>query len=163
MRRARPVARRERSPQILPADGRPLAAKVPPRGRVNSFPKARLKPPAAIPFPGSPRGKGRSQRQPSRARQVSNPLRSNSYRWIAERIRRAVAAFKPDLMSPVSVREAHPVILCQLEAAVRVRIGHDLSAWYAVGIELVVPRRIEGVGPVDSLAVTADLDHLRTA
>jgi len=66
-------------------------------------------------------------------------------------------------MRPVSVREAHPIVLCQLKAAARVRIGHDLSAWYAVGIELIVPRRVERVGPVDPLAITANLDHLRTA
>src|SRR6266540_7545507 len=66
-------------------------------------------------------------------------------------------------MRPVSVREAHEIVLCQLEAAACVRIGHHFSAWYAVGIELVVPRRVERVGPVDPLAVTADLDHLRTA
>src|SRR3984885_12415029 len=33
----------------------------------------------------------------------------------------------------------------------------------AVGIELIVPGGIERVGPVDALAVTADLDHLRAA
>src|SRR4029077_17024044 len=124
---------------------------------------ARLKPRAAIPFPGSPRGRGRSRRRPARARQVSNPLRSNSNRWVAERIRRAIAALKPDLMRPVSVGEAHPVVFCQLEAAARVCIGHDLRAWHAIWIELVVPRRIERVGPVDPLAVTANLDHLRTS
>ena len=78
-------------------------------------------------------------RQPARAMQRSRPLRSNSSRGIAERIRRAIATLKPDLMRPVSVREAHPVVFCQLEPAACVRIGHDLSAWYAVGIELVVP------------------------
>src|SRR5262245_31578001 len=86
-----------------------------------------------------------------------------SNRWIAERIRRTIAALKPDLMRPISVRKAHPVVRCQLEAAARVRIGHDLSAWHAVGIKLVVPRRIERIGPVDPLAITANLDHLRTA
>src|SRR5262245_36575636 len=92
---------------------------------------------------------------------MSIPLRSISDRWIAERIRRAVAALKPDLMRAVSVREAHPVVLCQLEAAARVRMGHDFSAWHAIGIELVVPGRVKRVGPVDPLSVTADLDHLR--
>src|SRR5207342_1229205 len=123
----------------LGSERRPLAAKVLPRGRMNSFRSARLKRRAAIPFPGSPRDKGRSRRRPARATQVSKPLRSNLNRWIAERIRRAIAALKPDLMRPVSVREAHPVVLCQLKAAARVRIGHDLSAWYAVLIELIIP------------------------
>src|SRR6202022_376020 len=155
MRRERPAARREGSPRTLPADGRRLAAKAPLRGRANSFPSTRLKRRAAIPSPDSPHDKGRSRRQPARARQLSNPLRSNSNRWIAERIRRAIAALEPDLMRPVSVREAHPVVLCQIEATARVRVGHDLSAWHSAGIELVVPCRIERVGPVDPLAVTA--------
>src|SRR4029453_660601 len=86
-----------------------------------------------------------------------------SNRWIAERIRRTIAALKPDLMRPISVRKGHPVILCQLEAAARIRIGHDFSAWDAVGIELVVPRRVQRVCPVDPFAITANLDHLRTA
>ena len=38
---------------------------------------ARLKRRAAIPSPGSARDRGRSQRQPARARHVSNPLQSN--------------------------------------------------------------------------------------
>src|SRR5437588_144400 len=60
-------------------------------------------------------------------------------------------------------KNAHEQVLRQLEPTAWVCIGHDLSAWYAVGIELVVPRRIERVGPVYPLAVTANLDHLRTA
>src|SRR5262249_40964910 len=64
-------------------------------------------------------------------------------------------------MCPVSVREAHPVVCCQVEAATGVCIRHDLSARYDVGIELVVPGRIQRVGPIDPLAITADLDHLR--
>src|ERR1700730_19286465 len=86
-----------------------------------------------------------------------NP-RSN--RRVAERIRRAIAALEPDLMCPVSVREAHPVVLCQLETAACGRIGHDLRAWHSVWIELVVPRRVERVGPIDPLPVTANLNHL---
>src|ERR1700761_9509770 len=66
-------------------------------------------------------------------------------------------------MRPASIGEAHPVVLRQFEAAARVRIGHDLSAWHSIGIELVVPGRIERIGPVDPLTVTANLDHLRTA
>src|SRR5690348_6147058 len=66
-------------------------------------------------------------------------------------------------MRVVSVREAHPKILCQCEAATRVRVGHDLHARRSTGIELVIPSRIERVGPVDPLPITANLDHLRTA
>src|SRR5262249_28785083 len=80
-----------------------------------------------------------------------------------ERIRRAVATLKPDLVRPVSVREAHPILLCEFEATGCVRIGHDLNTRHSVGIELVVPGGVERIGPVNPLAVTADLDHLRTA
>src|SRR5262245_15811173 len=66
-------------------------------------------------------------------------------------------------MRPVSLREAHEILLWWLEPRACVRIGDDFSAGYAVGIELVVPCRVERVGPVDPLAVTANLDHLRTA
>src|SRR3954462_12961367 len=66
-------------------------------------------------------------------------------------------------MRPVSVGEAHAVVLCQLETAARVCIGHHLDARNSVGIELVVPGRVERVGPVDAFAVAADLDHLRPA
>src|SRR5258708_40084786 len=66
-------------------------------------------------------------------------------------------------MRPVTVREADPVIPCQFEAAARVGIGHPLDAGYSAGIELVIPCRIERIGPVPPLAVAADLPHLRTA
>jgi len=77
-----------------------------------------------------------SQPEPGRC---PNRFGQNLNRWIAERIRRAIAALKPDLMRPVSLREAHEIVLCQLETAACVRIGHDFSAWYAIRIELVVP------------------------
>src|SRR4051794_33088378 len=66
-------------------------------------------------------------------------------------------------MRPVSVGEAHPVIAGQFEAAAQVCIGHYLGTGYSLRVELVVPRRVERVGPVDAFAVAADLDHLRTA
>src|SRR5665811_1252998 len=94
---------------------------------------------------------------------MSNPLRSTSNRWIAERIRRTVTAVEPDLMRPVSVGEAHPVVLCQLKPTARVCISHRLGARYSLGIELVIPRRVERIGPVHPLAIAADLYHLRTA
>src|SRR5262245_5091275 len=97
----------------------------------------------------------------SQADVVSNPAKSD--RWITERIRRAVAAFKPDLVRAIAVGEAHPKILGELQTAVWTDIGHDLGARHSVRIELVIPRRIERVGPVDPLAVTADFNHLRTA
>src|SRR5437762_14362599 len=65
-------------------------------------------------------------------------------------------------MRSVAVREADPVVVCQLEAAIRARVGHDLGARYPVGIKLVVPRRVERVCPVDPAAIAADLHHLGT-
>src|SRR5580698_8963982 len=66
-------------------------------------------------------------------------------------------------MRAVSVREAHPIVLRQLQAARRVGDRHDLGSWDAIGIELIVPGGIERVGPIDALSVTADLNHLRPA
>src|SRR3954451_7614109 len=89
--------------------------------------------------------------------------RLSSHGRVAERIGRAVAAFEPNLMRAVSLREAHPIILGEFHAAVRTSVGHDLRARDAGGIELLVPCRVQRVRPVDAFAVTADLDHLRTA
>src|SRR5271166_4767585 len=66
-------------------------------------------------------------------------------------------------MRTVSVWEAYPVVLRQLQTAGRAGDSHDLGSWHAVGIELGVPRGIKRVGPVDPFAVTADLDHLWAA
>src|SRR3954462_15927441 len=63
-------------------------------------------------------------------------------------------------MRAIAVREADPVIAGELEAAIGTSRGHDLSALHPGRIELVVPRRIQRVGPVHPLAVAADLDHL---
>src|ERR1700733_5136348 len=66
-------------------------------------------------------------------------------------------------MRAVSVWETHPIVLRQFQAASRVSDRHDLGSWDAIGIELIVPGGIERVGPIDALAVAADLDHLRAA
>src|ERR1700722_3955377 len=66
-------------------------------------------------------------------------------------------------MRPVTLGEAHPVVLCQLEATARICIGHHLGARYSIGIELVVPCRVERVGPIYPFAIATDLDHLRSA
>src|SRR3954466_10217236 len=66
-------------------------------------------------------------------------------------------------MRAVSVGETHPIVARQFKSTAWARMRHDLGARHAVGIELVVPRRIERVRPVNALAVTTDLDHLRTA
>src|ERR1700751_3396222 len=66
-------------------------------------------------------------------------------------------------MRAVSGGEAYKVVACELQAAIRASIGHDLYARHSLRIELVIPGRIERVGPIDPLAVAADLHHLRTA
>src|SRR5580704_18806723 len=65
-------------------------------------------------------------------------------------------------MRPISVGEAHPVVLCEFKAPARVCVGHHLGARDSLRIELVVPRRVERVGPVYAFAVAADFYHLRT-
>src|SRR3981189_733869 len=66
-------------------------------------------------------------------------------------------------MRPVPVGEADPIVLCKLEATARVCVGHHLGAGNALRIELVVPGRVERVGPVYAFAVAADFDHRRPA
>src|ERR1700728_2725889 len=99
----------------------------------------------------------------ARVRHLPSRSRFRSSRRIAERIRRAVTALEPDLMRAVSVWETDKVVLRQFQAAVRTSDRHDLGSGDAVGIELIVPSGIERVRPIDALAVTADLDHLRAA
>src|ERR1700742_4595278 len=94
---------------------------------------------------------------------MSNRPYSNSSRRIAERIRRTVATVEPDLMRPVSVGEAHPVVLGELEAPARVDVSHHLGAWNSLRIELLVPRRVERVRPLYAFAVAVDLHHLRSS
>src|SRR4029077_8485125 len=88
---------------------------------------------------------------------------ANSDRRIAERVRRAIAAFQPDLMWAVSVGEAHPIIPRQFQPAIRTDIGHDLGARKTSGIELLIPCRVERVCPINPLPGTADFNHLRPA
>src|SRR5262245_64915314 len=66
-------------------------------------------------------------------------------------------------MRPVSVGDLDPEILVQVDATVGADVGLYHRARHTVGIELVVPGRIERISPVDPLAIAADLDHLRPA
>ena len=101
IRRWRPTVRREGSPIASPAGGQPPAAKARPSMHANSFPSIQPKRRAENhPSPITPHRPRRSRRQPARARQVSNPLRSNSNRRIAERIRRTVFSPMPISMAP---------------------------------------------------------------
>lgn len=66
-------------------------------------------------------------------------------------------------MRAIAVGELDPVIVGERHPAFRPHVREHLCARHAVRIELVVPRRIERVGPVHALPVAADLDHLRAA
>src|SRR3954469_23314287 len=103
---------------------------------------------AAIPSPDLRRDNNRLRR-PRATGPRATSLRSNAHRRIAERIRRTVAAFQTDLMRAVAVGEPDPEIVSEREAACRLRMRHHLRGGHAVRIELVIPRRVKRVGPVD--------------
>src|SRR4051812_10320455 len=91
------------------------------------------------------------------------PSRQGSGRRVAEGIRRTVATLEPDLVRAVAGREIDPELRIERQAAALADVGLDHRAWHAGRIELIVPGRVEPVGPVDTFAVAADLDHLRPA
>lgn len=66
-------------------------------------------------------------------------------------------------MRAIAVGEVDPVVVGEREAAVRPRVREHLRGRHAVRIELVVPGRVQRVGPVHAPAVAADFDHLRAA
>src|SRR5262245_47574730 len=51
--------------------------------------------------------------------------------------------------------ECHPAL------RIDIRLHHP--APHAIGIELLIPRRVQSVGEVHTRAVATDFDHLRTA
>src|SRR5690349_5369424 len=53
-------------------------------------------------------------------------------------------------------------VFVERHAAIRTGIELHHPTAHAVGIKLFVPRRIKRISEIDSLAVAADLDHLRT-
>src|SRR5438128_1115940 len=81
---------------------------------------------------------------------------------VAERIRRAVAALQVNLMRTFAL-ERDEKIRIERDAAGRVDVDLGDPSANAVGIELLVQRRVERVGHVDTAAVTADFEHLRRA
>ncbi len=66
-------------------------------------------------------------------------------------------------MRAIAVGELDPVVVGERQSALRPDMREYLRGRHAVRVELVVPRRIERVGPVHAPAVAADLDHLRAA
>ena len=81
---------------------------------------------------------------------------------IAEAVGRTIAAFQPDLVAAQTLGEVDVEVLVQRQASVFADIGHHHLPALGVRVELIVPRGIKRVRPVDTLAVAADLDHLRT-
>src|SRR5215469_456111 len=54
-------------------------------------------------------------------------------------------------------------LFVELHPALRVQIDFRHPTLNAIGIKLLVPRGVEGVGKVAAFAIAANLDHLRTA
>src|SRR5207248_11546520 len=90
-------------------------------------------------------------------------MRPRGSRREAVRIRRGVAALEADLVRALTVVLDEEVRLHGEAAAVGLGVELDHPAADALGVELDVPARVERVGQVDALAVTADRDHLRPA
>src|SRR3954467_15346788 len=83
-----------------------------------------------------------------------------SSRREAVRVARGVAALQADLVRALAVELDEEVGVAR-EVAFAVELDHP--AVDALGIELLVPARVERVRQVDALAVAAHLDHLGAA
>src|SRR3954453_23985599 len=83
-----------------------------------------------------------------------------SSRREAVRVTRGVAALQADLVRALAV-ELDEEVGVDREVAVAVELDHP--AVDALGVELLVPARVQRVRQVDALAVAAHLDHLRPA
>src|SRR4051812_27970240 len=82
---------------------------------------------------------------------------------VTERIRRAVAAFEPDLVGAVLRAEIDVEVRIERHASVVTDVAHHLHRGHAVRIELRIPAAVQRVREVNALAVTTDLGHLRTS
>src|SRR5437016_4249169 len=78
-------------------------------------------------------------------------------------IRRGIPTLQPDLMRPVARLEWHEELRIELESRGRGGVALHHPAADAVGVELAVPGAVQRVSEVDTLTVTAHLDHLRPA
>ena len=54
-------------------------------------------------------------------------------------------------------------LFIELHSALRVRVELYHPTLQPIGIDLLVPRRVERIGEIDALAIAADFNHLRTA
>src|SRR4029077_7465132 len=82
--------------------------------------------------------------------------------WIAIEIRGRVAAFEPNLVA-AQVAELHEEGEVSLHSPILVDIELDHPAIDSLGIELLIPGGVQGVGEIHTPAVAADLHHLRRA
>src|SRR5208282_5004306 len=124
----------------------------------------RRKRPGAIPSRDWPHGRGLKGRRPPRGpASIADQAFRLPNRGIAEAVRGAVAALKPDLVRAVALGELDIEAFVERQTTVRADIGLHHRRRNAPGIELVVPGRVQRVRPVDALAVAADLHHLRTS
>src|SRR5215213_3148865 len=80
---------------------------------------------------------------------------------IAVGVGRGVAALQPHLVRSL-VPEVEEEIGVDAHAPRRVGVKLDHPALDTLGVELRIPGEVEGVGDVDTPAVPADLDHLRS-
>ena len=63
-------------------------------------------------------------------------------------------------MRPISIGKRHPVIAGQCQSPTRIGNRHHLGSRNAVRVKLIVPTGVKRIGPINPLAVTADLNHL---
>src|SRR3990170_5600773 len=81
---------------------------------------------------------------------------------VTVRIRRGVAAFEANLMRAHALRlEEESAVQFHAASGFHIHLHHPAPD--TVGVELLVPRRVEPVGEVEALAVAADFHHLRAA
>ena len=81
------------------------------------------------------------------ARSCTN-IKADDLKQSIDEVYRAGRFWPEPLMMPLIPgirREAHPVILCQLEATARARIGHDLGARHTAGVPCPVSS-LKGLG-----------------
>src|SRR5262245_25218765 len=89
-------------------------------------------------------------------------VRSPSSLRIAVGVRRSISTFEMHLVRPGTIEFQKEVVIKPHAAVFPDNCLHHPSA-NAIGIELLIPRRVKRIGEVHSPAVTADLDHLRAA
>ena len=80
--------------------------------------------------------------------------------WVAVGVRGGVAALQAHLMRPLALK-SHKEVRIDLHPAVGIGVDLRHPSAQPLGIELLVPRRVQRVGQIDPAAVAAQLHHLR--